>query len=190
MEKKTKCSFCNSTSGERLRYEKLHLSRWYKEANTSARKQKVCISIPSCEKCFNLLHPFINDSSHMSRYIAIISSIAPLCILFSIIQKDTFLVNPLAGVLILIISAGISYAIIFFLYEIALHIYEDVFSASLSAKPYCDLPIVKVLIAEGFEDGEGSYRPSKDIIDMSHKPLSNLESELKDNYSCLLKREK
>lgn len=160
------------------------------DQNKVVRKQKVCISIPVCDNCSNDLHPFTSGKSHASQYIAIISAIAPLCILFGIIRKDTFLINPLAGVITLLISAFISYGAIFLLYEVALHIYEAAYPASLNAKPYCDLPVVKLLIAEGFEDGDGSSKPIGNISNVDNMSLSMLESELKDKYSCFLNREK
>lgn len=181
MKSNPNCIFCNSPLEGKNPNERLHLSRWIKAPNGQKKKEKVIVDMPTCETCHHKFHPHNKPLTTIAAYA---SGIAPLCLIFSLIEKETFVVSPLGGIIILVVGGILSYGIIWFLSLIAISICDDAFSALSTAKPYSDLPFVQGLKKDGFIDGEGDYLPPKDLDDKFIAPIGVIREAIRNRYSC------
>lgn len=187
MNNKPNCIFCNSPIEGKNPNEKLHIHRWTKAPNGTAKKQRVIVDMPTCESCYHKFHPYNKPLTTFATYA---SGLVPLLLLISLLEKDYFSVFPLGSIIVLILGGGLGYCVSFFLFIVAFSTCDDAFSANMKAKPYCDLPIVHDLIKHQFEDGEGGYTPPKDLGSKFIPPIGAFSEAVKRLYSCNIKVEK
>ena len=181
MKDSPNCKFCNSPLEGKYPSERLHLYRWIKTTNGLKKKEKVVVDMPTCETCHHKFHPY---NKPLTTFAAYVSGIAPLCLFFSLIEKEAFVVSPLGGIITFVVGGVLSYVIIWCMFIWALSIIDNAFSALSTAKPYSDLPFVQSLKKEGFIDGEGDNRPPKDLVDKHITPIGVIREVIRNKYSC------
>ena len=146
-KKEKKCAYCNSVVSGSIRYETLNLCRWVKEPSIGARKQNLCLVIPSCEDCHHIIHP---ETKIFKRFAIIVSIVLICAITWGFIQKEAFSTN-LIGALIsyaIAILFGISFTYVGYFFSSVL--FDEAFVPSYNQEPHINLPIVKFAIENGF----------------------------------------
>jgi len=168
-KKEKKCAYCKSVVNGRIRYETLKLCRWVKEPGKEARKQNLCLVIPSCESCHHVIHP---ETNIFVRFAIIASILLFFAITWGFIQKDAFSTN--------LIGALFSYAIAIFIgigftyvgYFFTSCLFDDAFVPSYDEEPHTNLPIVRFAIENGFraEDDQNVVKSDSN----NYIPLSKI----------------
>lgn len=175
------CIFCGTPILGDEPKERIHVYRWVKNTRGGLKKERKTLELPTCNSCSKKIHPFHNKLTTIAAYV---SALAPLCVLFSLIHKNTFVLSPIGGIITFVFAGAFSYGIIFFLFSLALMICDDAFQASLNVKPYCNLPVIRSLINYGYLNDTGVYPTPTDMDVKSSLQFKDIKEEIKTKYSC------
>lgn len=179
-----KCNICNASTPKNSHTERMEVYRWVKKYG-SVQKERKIIEFAICKDCYPKIHPF----HKLYRIAAYMSTLAPMMILFSLIIKGGFKFFW-GGLISFLMFGAITYGTIFCLFALAITIMDDIYIASMCAKPFSDMSLVHKLVEYGYSDyNKNKIEDKPDInLDTNHiLPFETIKKELEENFSCTIK---
>lgn len=173
------CAFCGSKANGSNPNERLHIHRWIKSPQRASKREKTTIDFPTCEKCHKRFHPY---AKNFLTFATCASVIAVICVLFSFIQRELFSLSVMGGIISFVLCAGGAAAFTYFGYLMTYSFYDDAFSPSIKIKPYCDMPVVKYVVENGFVDENDEKYETIDVNCNGFTTFTTIRETLKSKF--------